>query len=166
MIIFAISTNLNIAMTATLEKDKNRYRYLLLHVLCWSVVIIAPLFFHSSEDTWAMVWGRYVRSLGGTLACMLVFYLNYLWIVPRFLIKRKDWKRFLLINLFVLVLGVLFVDLWRWTGHQVLPDLITSMQATHRRRAPRVSGYFYLVMWNILFIALAVAVRMYQRCRG
>ena len=163
MTIFAISTNLTIVMTATLEKDKNQYRYLLLHVLCWSVVILAPLFFHSSEDSWSVAWNRYARSLGGPLACMLVFYLNYLWIVPRFMLKKKDWKRFILINLFVLMLGLLFVDIWRWMGHQVLPDLVTSSQRAFRRKAPRVSGYFYLVVWNILCIALAVAVRMYQR---
>ena len=150
-------------MTAMLEKDKNRYRYLLLHVLCWSVVIIAPLFFHSSEDTWAMVWTRYARSLGGPLSCMLVFYLNYLWIVPRFMLKKKDWKRFLMINFFVLILGLLLVDSWRWMGHQVLPDLVDLGNKLPKRKPPRVSGYFYLVVWNILCIALAVAVRMYQR---
>ena len=150
-------------MTATLEKDKNQYRYLLLHVLCWSVVIIAPLFFHSTEDSWAMAWNSYARSLGGTLSCMLVFYLNYLWIVPRFMLKKKDWKMFLLINLFVLVLGVLFVDVWRWICHQVLPAVVNVSQNVPRKRPPRISAYFYLVVWNILCIALAVAVRMYQR---
>ena len=150
-------------MTSTLDKDKNQYRYLLLHVLCWSVVIIAPLFFHSSEDSWAMAWNRYARSLGGTLSCMLVFYLNYLWIVPRYMLKKKDWKMFLLINLFVLVLGVFFVDMWRWMCHQVLPAVASVSQNVPKKRPPRVSGYFYLVVWNILCIALAVAVRMYQR---
>ena len=147
MTIFAISSiNISTVMTATLEKDKNQYRYLLLHYLCWSVVIIAPLFFHSSEDSWAMVWTRYARSLGGTLSCMLVFYLNYLWFVPRFMIKKKDWKMFLLINLFVLVLGVFFVDVWRWMCHQVLPTIVNVSQNMPKKRPPRASGYFYLVV--------------------
>ena len=150
-------------MTKTLVDSKPKYRYLILHVLCWSVVIIAPLFFHSSDDSWSMAWNRYARSLGGTLSCMLVFYLNYLWIVPRYMLKRKDWKMFLLVNLFVLILGLLFVDVWRWMCHQVLPDLWNASQNTIKKRPPRVSGYFYLVVWNILCIALAVAVRMYQR---
>ena len=150
-------------MTKTLVETKPKYRYLVLHVLCWAVVIIAPLFFHSSEDSWPMVWNRYARSLGGTLSCMLVFYLNYMWIVPRYMLKKKDWKRFVLINLFVLVLAVFFVDLWRWMCHQLLPDLINVTQNTFRKKPPRASGYFYLVVWNILCIALAVAVRMYQR---
>ena len=150
-------------MAATLVDSKPKYRYLMLHVLCWSVVIIAPLFFHNSEYSWPMAWNRYARSLGGTLSCMMVFYLNYLWIVPRFMLNKKDWKRFILINLCVLLLCLLFVDAWRWMCHQVLPDLYNVSQNTFRKRPPRASGYFYLVVWNILCIALAVAVRMYQR---
>ena len=163
MTIFAICNQNVIKMAATLEETQSKSRYLVLHVLCWSVVIIAPLFFHSSDDSWTMAWTRYVRSLGGMLACMMVFYLNYLWIVPRFMIKRKDWKRFILINLLVIVLAVLFVDVWRWTCHNMLPDLMNVSRNVPRKRPPRVSGYFYLVVWNILCIALAVAVRMYQR---
>ena len=150
-------------MTSTIEKNKTQNRYLILHVLCWSVVIIAPLFFHSSDQTWSTAWNRYARWLGSPLSCMLVFYLNYLWVVPRFMLKKKDWPRFLIINVFILVLALLFVDLWRWMGHQVLPDLVDAGARSLKRRQPRASGYFYLLIWNILFIALAVAVRMYQR---
>jgi len=164
LIIFAILTTKKIsAMSVPLEDNKPQYRYLLLHILCWSVIIIAPLFFHSSEDPWSMVWNRYARSLGGPLSCMLVFYLNFLWLVPRYLVNKKDWKRFIAINLLVLALGLLFTDVWRWTNHQLLPDLIDLGSRALKKRPPRAQGYFYLILWHILFIALAVAVRMYQR---
>jgi hypothetical protein len=76
-----------VKMTNDLDKTKSKYRYLILHLLCWSVIIVVPLFFHSSNDDWLMVWNRYLRWLGNPLAYMLVFYLNYLWVVPRFLLK-------------------------------------------------------------------------------
>ena len=150
-------------MSAPLEKNKPQYRYLLLHILCWAVIIIAPLFFHSSEDSWSMTWNRYLRSLGGPLSCMIVFYLNFLWVVPRYLIKKKDWKMFIAINLLVLVLGILFADVWRWTGHQLLPDLVDLGNKGIKKHPLRVQRYFYLTLWHIMFIALAIAVRMYQR---
>ena len=80
-------------MSTDLEKSKSKYRYLILHLLCWAVLIVVPLFFHSSNDDWQTVWNRYVRWVGNPLAYILVFYLNYLWVVPRFLLK-KNWKMF------------------------------------------------------------------------
>ena len=98
-------------MATTLDQSKFRYRYLILHLLCWSVLIVVPVFFHSSNDDWTVVWNRYIRWLGNPLAYMLVFYLNYLWVVPRFLLK-KNWKMFLFINLFVIEGGLFVMDLW------------------------------------------------------
>ena len=150
-------------MSDPLKGNKTQYRYLLLHILCWSVVIIAPLFFHSSENSWMQAWARYARALGAPLSCMIVFYLNFLWLVPRYLVKKKDWKKFILFNILVLVLGVLFTDVWRWTNHQLLSDLIDFGNRGPKNHPPRIQGYFYLLLWHILFIALSVAVRMYQR---
>ena len=79
-------------MTTTHQDKKFNPRYLILHALCWSVLIVVPMFFHSSGDDWMTVWNRYIRWLGNPQAYMLVFYLNYLWIVPRFLLKKRDWK--------------------------------------------------------------------------
>jgi hypothetical protein len=97
-------------MTSTLQDTKPQSRYLVLHILCWVVLIVVPLFFHSSSDDWSVVFYRYVRWLGNPLAYFLVFYLNYLWIVPRYLLKKSDWKMFLLINLAVIVVGLLAID--------------------------------------------------------
>ena len=150
-------------MSVPLEKNKPQYRYLLLHILCWSVVIIAPLFFHSSENSWSQAWARYARALGAPLSCMIVFYVNFLWLVPRYLVKNKDWKIFIALNILVLILGVFFTDVWRWTNHQLLSDLIDFGNRGPKNHPPRIQGYFYLLLWYILFIALSVAVRMYQR---
>ena len=79
-------------MTAT-QLDKNsKSRNMILHILCWALLFVVPLFFHSSDESWTMVYNRYMRGLGASVSYLLVFYLNYLWIVPRFLLKKKDWK--------------------------------------------------------------------------
>ena len=146
-------------MTTTLEDTRSRYRYLILHLLCWSVLIVVPVFFHSSNDDWLTVWNRYVRWLGNPLAYMLVFYLNYLWIVPRFLLK-KNWKMFLLINFFVIESGLLVMDLWHWGAVQMLPEVSNGLPRRTHIMLPR---YFWAFLTLILIIALAVAVRMIQR---
>ena len=148
-------------MTTT-DKSKQPYRNLMLHILCWALLFIVPLFFHGSDESWTMAWHRYMRGLGATVSYLLVFYLNYLWIVPRYMLKKKDWKMFLLINVLVLVAGQLAVDLWHVIINNFMPELNNSglRPGKHFSRVPR---YFYGSLVNILFIALAVAVRMYQR---
>ena len=147
-------------MTNELDNTKPKYRYLILHLLCWAVLIIIPLFFHSSNDDWPTVWNRYVRWLGNPLAYLVVFYINYLWIVPRFLLKKRDWKMFLLLNLLVIVCGVLIIDVWHWIAVQLLPEISNKSPKRNLLRFPR---YFWSMMILILIIALAVAVRMIQR---
>lgn len=145
-----------------LNDTKAKSRNLMLHILCWAVLFIVPLFFHGSDESWTMVWHRYLRGLGASVSYLLVFYLNYLWIVPRFMLKKKDWKMFLLVNVLVLVVGLLTVDLWHVIINNFMPELNNSggKPVKHFSRVPR---YFYGSLVNILFIALAVAVRMYQR---
>ena len=148
-------------MTTT-DKSKQPYRNLMLHILCWALLFIVPLFFHGSDESWTMVWHRYMRGLGATVSYLLVFYLNYLWIVPRFMLKKKDWKRFLLINVVVLIAGQLAVDLWHVAINNFMPELVNKGLRPGRQFS-RIPRYFYGSLVNILFIALAVAVRMYQR---
>ncbi len=147
-------------MATTLQDTKPKSRYLILHMLCWAVLIVAPLLFHNSGDAWTATWHWYCRWLGNPLAYILVFYLNYLWIVPRFLLKKNDWKMFLLANLFAIIFGLLAIDLWHWVAVQLLPDLGNVMRKPRPNRAPR---YFWATLIFILIIALAVAVRMIQR---
>ena len=145
-------------MTAEIDKTKSS-RYFVLHWLCWSVLIIIPMFFHSSGDDWLVVWNRYIRWLGNPLAYMLVFYVNYLWVVPRFMFKKRDWKMFLLINLLVILGGIFVIDFCHWIAVQYLPEINNNPPRRPFIRFPR---YFWAILTLILIIALAVAVRMLQ----
>ena len=149
-------------MTTTINDNKQGYRNLMLHILCWALLFIVPLFFHGSDESWTMVWHRYLRGLGASVSYLLVFYLNYLWIVPRYMLKKKDWKMFLLINVVVMVAGQLAVDLWHVIINNYMPELVNRGPRAGRQFS-RIPRYFYGSLVNVLFIALAVAVRMYQR---
>lgn len=158
-----VNTKAIVIMTKTLQDAEPKSRYLMLHVLCWAVLIVVPLFFHSSNDDWLTVWNRYIRWLGNPLAYMLVFYLNYLWIVPRLLLKKRDWKMFLLVNLVVVLVCLFAMDIWHWCAVQYLPEI--NSNAPHKKPGPgsRMPRYFWALLTLILIIALAVAVRMMQR---
>ncbi len=146
-------------MTVDTENAKSNSRYLILHILCWAVLIITPMFFHSSGDDWPVVLNRYLRWLGNPLSYLVVFYLNYLWLVPRFLLKKNEWKLFLFMNLLVIIGGIFVVDVWHWIAVHLLPSL--DIQAN--RPAFKLQRYFWAVSTLILIISLAVAVRMIQR---
>ena len=149
-------------MSTTLVEPKSKYRYLILHLLCWSVIIVVPMFFHSSNEDWTMVLNRYVRWLGNPLAYMLVFYINYVWLVPRFLLKKKDWKTFVLLNVFVIVAGLFAIDFFHGLSVHLVPELPNNGPGP-KRPYVRLPRYFWAVLTFILIIALAVAVRMIQR---
>ncbi len=147
-------------MTSTNQETQTKNRYLVLHLLCWAVIIVVPLFFHSSGDDWPTVMNRYMRWLGNPLAYMLVFYINYLWLVPRFLLKKRDWKMFLLINVIVIMAGLFTIDLFHWCAIRLLPEIPSNGPKKPYVRFPR---YFWAILTLILITALAVAVRMLQR---
>ena len=147
----------------TIDDNKLKYRNLMLHILCWALLFIVPLFFHGSDESWTMAWNRYMRGLGASVSYLLVFYLNYLWIVPRYMLKKKDWKMFLLINVVVLVAGQLAVDLWHVIINNYMPEWNNRAGRMAGKQFSRIPRYFYGSLVNVLFIALAVAVRMYQR---
>ena len=146
-------------MASKLHDNESKSRYWILHFLCWAVIIVMPFFFHSSNDDSLLVWNRYLRWLGNPLAYMLVFYLNYLWVVPRYLLKKKDWKMFLLINVAAILLGLFVMDVWYWIATQLLPEINNAP----KRPNARLPRYFWAVLTLILIIALAIAVRMTQR---
>ena len=60
-------------------------RNLLIHILCWGIVIFLPLLFYRPNDTWDMRWTHFVRSMGSSLCYMMVFYINYCWLIPKML---------------------------------------------------------------------------------
>lgn len=159
MSIFAIC-NQNAIQEMSTDIEKSKSRYLILHLLCWTVLIIVPLFFHSSNDDWTVVWNRYIRWLGNPVTYLIVFYLNYLWLVPRYLLKKKDWKSFLFINALVIIGAIFLMDVWHWCAVQWLPEINNDQPRKPFFRFPR---YFWAVVLLILIIALAVAVRMIQR---
>lgn len=66
------------------------------HLLAWMCIFTAPLMFHGYGESFE--WGHYLHGSLFPLSLCVLFYLNYLWLVPS-LIPRKLYTAFVLYNL-------------------------------------------------------------------
>ena len=141
--------------------NKNFSRQNIIHIVCWAVVICFPLLFYVSGDafSWGDRFNRFVRSLGGPLSYMLVFYVNYVWLVPRYLF-RKHYKTFFLANIAVVIIGLGVMLGWWNLITAISPEVLPSGGRPPKGRPWPV---FHATLMLILIVGLSVAVRMSQR---
>lgn len=154
------------------SKENNHRRELMVHILCWGIVLFMPLLFWRANDTWAIRVGHWARSAGGTLSYMLVFYVNYLWLIPRYWFgRRRHW--FFVINFVVILAAIGFSFGWWSTMGSLLPDDFRAPRGPHKFKGmfkpgggphpPIVSMIFQAVLMMALVVALALAIAMGQR---
>ena len=136
----------------------NNKRNLLIHVLCWGFVACMPLLFGHSDDQWPRTLHHFLRSLGGTLTCALLFYINYLWLIPRLLFKERR-RAFYLSNVLLVLAGMGLIYGWWLLNNHVMPAIDPSAGP----RPPRLPMFFYNIIMLALVVGLAIAVRMSQR---
>ena len=82
----------------------------LIHGVAWTILFVLPLFFTGGRETEAITLESYLRAMIVPLSFMLVFYVDYLWLVGKYLYSRHT-GRFLLSNLALIVLTIFFVHL-------------------------------------------------------
>ncbi len=135
-------------------------REYLIHVLCWAVIILFPLFFVSPNDGSELMRDRFIRSLGSPVACMALFYLNYAVLIPRLYFKDKR-VSFYLTNLLLVVLALVFMHQWWHLANSLLPGV---SERPHRRPPGAINPmYFYNTIMLMLVVGLSIAVRMTGR---
>lgn len=136
-------------------------RNLLIHILCWGIVLFLPLVFYRLTDTWDLRLNHWIRGLGGSLSYVLVFYANYLWLVPKFYFKHKR-RWFFLFNAVLIAVAVAGSFEWWMMAKSLLPGDLPLRR--HRHHGPRFWGMaFQSGLMLMLIAALSLAVRMSQR---
>jgi len=142
-----------------------RYRNLSIHVLCWAAMFILPLFFRHPNDATDMVFNRFMRSLGGPLTFVMIFYVNYLWLVPKYYFKNQKRKFFLYNALFFLLAAAFMLGWWEfsedWFPHE--HPFRPKDGGGHRPPRPFTPQLIYHCVMLVLFVGLAMAVRYAQR---
>ncbi len=135
-------------------------RSTLIHLLCWGLLLAFPLFLYRQGDTMTDTMRHYLRSLGGTLAWMAIFYLNYCYLVPKLLFLNKR-KRFLLYNLLAIFLLVAIMTWWWHLMGNIFPN--STPKPVPFNAPPKWTRFVQMSFMLILVIGLTVAIRMSQR---
>ncbi len=98
------------------------YAVILVHVLLWSMIVVAPYFFIDRERLFH--WDLFIRSTPDTLGLLLVFYVNYFLLIKQFLFKGRT-REFIFYNLLLIVAAAVLMhfgnDLLRWVSPEHMP---------------------------------------------
>ena len=142
-------------------KSKLLNRNTLIHAISWGILIALPLLFsNQSGSTWTESWHRFVRTLGNPIGYMLVFYINYLLLVPKLYFKRK-FTAFALANIVVIFVAMLVMILWWKYAGVIFPDIEHHMPRDNRHKPWPM--YFNFILMLTLFAGLALATRLAGR---
>lgn len=125
----------------------------LIHLAGWGILFCGPLFFTGRETQ--VTWEGYLRAIFIPLSFMLIFYVNYGWLVKRYLFRQQQ-GRFLLINLLLILALMLTVYL---SMRYLFPD---SHPSPHPPRPLNETiGFFMLNFITYSLVAgLSVAIKM------
>lgn len=85
-----------------------------IHLLIWILIFNLPLMSLNTDE--AITWQRYLQSLRFPFTIALVFYINYLYFVPKFLLVRKI-SVFVIANLLLFAAFALLVETSRGPGN-------------------------------------------------
>ncbi len=80
-----------------------------IHIIIWMLILFLPILFLSGDKSISEVsWTDYLIHLKMSLCVLVVFYINYLILVPFLLIKKHN-KRFYLSNVVLIIIVLLLI---------------------------------------------------------
>ena len=125
----------------------------LIHIVGWGILICSPLFFTGRSGVSSVE--DYVRSIIVPLSFMSIFYINYIWLIKRFLFRRET-RWFLFCNMLLILAMMGLVHLCMTYA---IPD--EMMKHPHPRPLRDEIGFHAInVAIYSLVTGLSVAIRM------
>lgn len=130
---------------------------ILIHIISWGIMFGFPFFF-VERGNGNINWMAYIRHAAVPLSFMIVFYINYFLLVPKYLFQNQT-KRYITYN--ILLLCAIGVLLHFWQSLTFDPSL-----APKPKRPNMPPGWLFFVrdMLSLVFtIGLSAAIRMSAR---
>ncbi len=133
----------------------------IVHIVAWFFVFCMPVMFMDRENA-SLDWKIYLHRVSFPLSLCIVFYTNYLLLIPRTLLRKRN-TRFFWWNVLLIAGVCLLMFYWK----QICPDI----PHYHPSRPPR-KGDFSMVRWfficqnaimMVLDAGLAVALSLGSR---
>lgn len=141
-------------------RKKNYYLdNIFIHFTVWIIVFGLPLFL--TDRGQGISWSHFWRSTSVMIAFIIVFYINYLYLIDRFLYRQKT-KEFIIINiLLIAAMGTLM-----YLAHDFVMALNLDGRPRGRRRRYTTMPYVFIarnVFSLALTVGLSVAIKMSAR---
>jgi len=89
--------------------------YLFLHIAAWSILFILPTYFLYMDSSHDVIF--LARTYLHTVFLAFIFYINYLWLAPKFFFKEKKVHYFVSVMLLIAFITLLFA----FTNNQLNP---------------------------------------------
>jgi LytS/YehU family sensor histidine kinase len=121
---------------------------LLVHLALWAIVVLSPLsFMHGSGFSWL----QYLMTCVSPLLMMVVFYVNYLWLAPRYFVVGRH-RYYGIVNIVMVVSLGIFLHYWMSLVHDHFePDHI-------RERSFTTINIVFFILRDIFNLAVAAIV--------
>ncbi|MDD6209981.1 MAG: sensor histidine kinase [Bacteroidales bacterium] len=133
--------------------DNKKILEILIHVMGWGIMFGIPLFFMGREDS-NFSFAKYVGFLAIPFSFMAVFYLNYFYLIDKYLFTKQVGK-YILSNIFLI--GVVCIGLHFWMEmHRPEPDDIQR----HKKAADALVFFLRDVTSFLLIAGLSVGIKM------
>lgn len=132
-----------------------------IHIIGWGIFFALPFFFYRGEGV-SITLNRYLGYCFVPLSCLIIFYVNFLWLIEKQLFRRKV-ILFILSNIaVVLIMGValhFWQDFHRVHLSEPLPEALQAIKDSF----PKPPRYVFIardMMLMALTVALSVAIKM------
>ena len=126
----------------------------LIHIVAWGILIGLPFFF-TGRETQEITVESYIRSIIVPLSFMVVFYINYFFLVKHYLFSKHAWK-FFLSNVILIATAMVLVHLLM---HLLPPPEFHRMRP--EKEWQEVIGFFFVnALLYGLVAGLSVAIKM------
>lgn len=130
---------------------------ILIHIISWGIMFGFPFFF-VERGNGNINWMAYIRHFAVPLSFMIVFYVNYFFLVPRYLFQNQS-KRYIVYNIILLCIIGILLHLWQ--------SLTFDPSFENKPRRPGMPpGWLFFLrdMLSLVFtIGLSAAIRMSAR---
>jgi putative ABC transport system permease protein len=132
----------------------------IIHIISWGIVFGSPFFF-LERGTNVFNWSIYLRHMTVPLAFFIVFYINYLVLIPRYLFTNQN-RKYIIYNVFLVIIMGIALQVWQELSFALMEPNIP-------KRKPNAPPRWIFTLRDtvslIFTIGLSAAIRMSGRWR-
>jgi len=137
----------------------NRTLEAMIHIISWSIVFGYPFFMERENNS--VDWNAYFRHTSVLFSFLVIFYVNYFFLIPRLLFNEKT-RKYIIYNVILLIGIGAALQVWQKMD---MPPVIDPNSMYKYKRPPRLIFFIRDIISLIFAIGLSIAIRMSSRWR-